>query len=1347
MQDANNNQTSSLPLAPSINQDDKSATELASNLFKGMNPEDPGPPVLSSDFVNCSNFPEAGLGSTSMASLETSDNQTNTPTSVSKKEQSGDGPQTEDSACEDDQVIELFKSLLASGPHDGLQAQDTTPGIQAFLRVIQQHLYAVQAAVTEVFTRDVVTTLSKPANRDEDDHFAAAFKHTFRRQLLIWMAEQQSRKYDNGGDINDLNQAIALYEQCIAGPSPHSSAESDILSNLGACLTERFERLGNLEDIDNAVDCLSHLARMTSDSDENLTARLANLGAAYNSRFQRLGRLEDNEQAIQCLRHAVSIAQKNDKGLPGCLNNLGNAYLTLYRTTGRMNAIDEALSVLEQAVICTPVGHADLASRLNNLGNVYLTRFERLGYMSDLHKAIELQSHGVKLTRITHRNLPGQLNNLGNAHMSRFKHSGRLEDIEHAIECLTQAVLQTPPRHPDMPSQLNSLGNAHMSRFKHSGRLEDVEHAIDCLTQAVVQTPPRHPDMPGRLNNLGNAHMSRFEHLGGLEDVEHAIECLTQAVVQTPPRHPDMPSRLNNLGNAYIRRFQHLGDIQDADRAIEHLASATQLQTGHPNQCGTLANLGNAYSNRFRRLRHIEDLNQAIKCKAQAVELAPSNHASLPSLLSSLGASLQQRFDRTGCTQDLDNAIIRHHEAVSLASESHVRYAAYLNNLGNAYLSRFEAHHQQEDIKNAVDHFKKATLCTQKDHVDLPGRLANLSNALSQEFEAFEDSTVLEQAIEAQTQAVSLVPVGHVDYPRFHSQLAHLHITRMKHSSDPLDVATAAAHLQAAAKSKVGHPCDRFAAAREAALLSSALSLSDTIDAFQLAIDMIPQLIWVGATVDDRYRDLPLLGDLTQQAAVAAIDAGNHSLALEWLEQGRSIVWGQTLQLQTPLGELFSRHPKLAQELEKTAAELSRASSDPVPRILDELTTGNPQSHQQDLRGHHIRSTAAKYERLLSGVRSIPGLERFMLPRKVTELLQAASHHPIVVVNLYESRCDALALISGSSNIQHIPLPNMTYDKAKSARIRIRYSLNGRGLEERYSIRGAKPLGKQDYFPKVLATLWTDLVQPVLQALGYMPRRSEDLPHLTWCITGLLSFLPIHAAGHYDRPMEKLSDYAITSYTPTLAALLPSSRTCTTSSPSLLTVGQAATPNMSPLPGTTTELSKIKERIPSGISCKQLDGKSAEVSSVLDAMKSYSCVHLACHAHQNLTHPTESGFYLHDGTLTLRDIMQQSFKHKHLAFLSACQTAKGDDGLPDEAVHLASGMLMAGYPSVIATMWSIADVHAPTIADEVYARLMKEGSIGPGDTARALHYAVAKLREKLRPKDFVLWMPYIHIGI
>ncbi|KAF8750930.1 TPR-like protein [Rhizoctonia solani] len=1130
-------------------------------------------------------------------------------------------------------------------------------------------------------------------------------------------------QFQHSGRLEDAKHGVEHLTQAVAQTPPRHPDMPSRLSSLGNARILLFQHFGRLENIEHAIECLTQAVAQTPLRHPDMPSRLSNLGVAHMSRFKYFDRPEDAEHGIAYLTQAVAQTPPRHPDMPSWLIGLGNAYISLFQHFGRLGHIEHAIKCLNQAVAQTPPQNPDIPSRLGGLGSAHMLLFKQFGRLEDIEHAIEYLTQAVAQTPLRHPDIASQLSNLGNARISYFRHFGELEDIEHAIQCLTQAVAQTPPQNPDMPSRLSSLGNARISLFQHFGRHGHIEHAVECLTQAVAQTPLRHPDMPSQLSNLGNARISLFryfgrmedieqavhrlsslgsarislfQHFGRLEDIEHAIECLTRAVVQTPAQHPGIPSWLSNLGNAYMSRFQHLGDIQDADRAIQYLASASQLQTGHVDQCNTLANLGKAYSNRFRRLRHTEDLNQAIKCEAQAVELAPNNHVCLSSFLTSLGASLQERFIQTGCTQHLDNAIICHREAVSQALEIHIGYASYLNNLGNAYLSRFGAVHQQEDIAEAIDHFKKAIACTHKGHVDLPGRLANLSNALREQYKVFEDPTVLERAIEAQTQAVSLVPAG---------------------------------------------------ICREAAFMSSTLSLSDTMAAFQLAIDMIPQLIWVGATVEDRYRNLPLLGDLTQRAAVAAVDAGDYSLALEWLEQGRSIVWSQTLQLQTPLGELSSRYPKLAHALKETATELSRASSDPVPPILDEPRTGNPQSHHQDLRGHRIRSTAARYESLLSEARSIPGFERFMLPRKASELLQAASNHPIIVVNLHESRCDALALVSGSSNIQHIPLPNMTYEKAMIARIKIRYSLNGRSLEERSNIRGAKPMGKQDYFPKVLATLWTDLVQPVLQALGYMPRCSEELPHLTWCMTGPLSFLPIHAAGYYDRPMEKLSDYAITSYTPTLAALLPRSRTCSTSLPSLLAVGQAATPKMTPLPGATTELAIIEERTPSGINYKQLDGMNAQVSSVLEAMKSCSCVHSACHAHQNLTHPTNSGFYLHDGTLTLRDIMQQSFKDKHLAFLSACQTAKGDDGLPDEAVHLASGMLMAGYPSVIATMWSIADVHAPMVADEVYARLMKKGSIGPGDTARALHYAVAKLREQLWPKDFVLWMPYIHIGI
>jgi len=69
------------------------------------------------------------------------------------------------------------------------------------------------------------------------------------------------------------------------------------------------------------------------------------------------------------------------------------------------------------------------------------------------------------------------------------------------------------------------------------------------------------------------------------------------------------------------------------------------------------------------------------------------------------------------------------------------------------------------------------------------------------------------------------------------------------------------------------------------------------------------------------------------------------------------------------------------------------------------------------------------------------------------------------------------------------------------------------------------------------------------------------------------------------------------------------------------------------------------------------------------------------------------------------------------AFLSACQTAAGDEKLLEETVHLAAGMLVAGYQSVVVTMWSIKDNDAPMIADEVYSKLFS--GLQPDNTRTA----------------------------
>jgi len=164
-----------------------------------------------------------------------------------------------------------------------------------------------------------------------------------------------------------------------------------------------------------------------------------------------------------------------------------------------------------------------------------------------------------------------------------------------------------------------------------------------------------------------------------------------------------------------------------------------------------------------------------------------------------------------------------------------------------------------------------------------------------------------------------------------------------------------------------------------------------------------------------------------------------------------------------------------------------------------------------------------------------------------------------------------------------------------------------------------------------------------------------------------------------------------------------------------------------------------------------LEDCEATIDKVKTEMKAHSWVHFACHGIQDMNEPLKSGVHLHNGRLELLEIMRQQISNPDLAFLSACQTSKGDLKLSEEVVHLAAGMLAAGYNGVVGTMWAISDMHGPEFAMEFYQYLLKEkGSEGLNSTwaAYALDHATRKVRESLGEDDaaFLTWVPYVHFG-
>ena len=224
-------------------------------------------------------------------------------------------------------------------------------------------------------------------------------------------------------------------------------------------------------------------------------------------------------------------------------------------------------------------------------------------------------------------------------------------------------------------------------------------------------------------------------------------------------------------------------------------------------------------------------------------------------------------------------------------------------------------------------------------------------------------------------------------------------------------------------------------------------------------------------------------------------------------------------------------------------------------------------------------------------------------------------------------------------------------------------------------------------------------------------------------------------------------DFVVSSYTPTVTALIQSRDTCP-SHPRILAVAQSHVPgrNVARLPKAKQELEHIRSRAaPNSIDLVEVEDEAGTVERVLEEMTKCSWIHLACHGVQDLNSPTKSAFILTDGDLKLDEIVKHPLPHAQFAFLSACQTAAGNVELADEAVHLAAGMMLAGYRSVIATMWSMQDQDGPVVADIVYAELMKDGKADHTRAAHALHKAVQKLRSSGRP--FLEWMPFVHMGV
>ncbi|KIM19689.1 hypothetical protein M408DRAFT_83183 [Serendipita vermifera MAFF 305830] len=1158
----------------------------------------------------------------------------------------------------------------------------------------------------------------------------------------------------------DIDRAVTICEKTVEITNDNDPKLLNWLHTLGHCYMARISQFGGEDDQNQAISIWKRMVKLARDDDPNKHAFMGNLGISLHTRFEQSGSLSDLSEAILTFRDAVNLLSAGHVAKPSLMKALGVTLHSRFTRHGDLKDLEEALSCQQAAVDLTSNGHPDKADILTNLGNSLLSRFEHFRSISDLNTAIS-HFQAANITPDNGPKRPDHIGNLGNAILLRFKHLGSVEDLKYAISLYQLAVDLTPNGHLDKPALIINLGKSIRLRFKRLGDVQDLDNAISIDQEAANLMPDHHPlrlhahpEKLALMVNLAISTQVRFEYFGDLKDLDQAILFGQAAADRMPDGHPQRAYNSNNLGVSNRLRFERLGDIKDLEKAISLFQVAVDsTPDGHPDKPRCLCNLGVSFTARFGRLGDVQDLENGISFVEAAVGSMPDSHPEKPGQLSELGYAIELRFKRLGNSEDLEKAILLKQAAVDRMPDSHHFKPNLLNNLGSSMQSRFEHLGDIEDLKKAVSFFQAAVDLTPDDQRDKSFSLSNLGNSCELLFQKRGDVNDLERAISFKRAAVNLTPNGHFDKPRWLGNLGNAFSLRFRETSELSDLKNALSSLSTAATSPTGPSTIRFEAACQWADISYRLN-QPPIAAFDCAINLLPQLAWLGMSLRDQHIQIARAGSLVRYAVAVAIELQEYETAVQWAEYGRSIVWQNLLSLRSPLDELRKSHSKLAMRLQDISQQLEMSLS--YPNLPDKKTLV-PLLEA----ANKASALAAERDKIIEQIRTLPGFEHFFKARTFDKLAPAAYEGPVAIINTYDFRSDALILIPHDSqtptvSVVHIPLESFSNNMSISMFhdfTRLLSSAGVRARDSRKSERTSCVSNGGDSFKNILSHLWLHVVKPILEGLAYQVSLpiywSHSLPgdntRIWWCATGMLAFLPIHAAGNYDSDAigEKISDYVVSSYTPTLTAIIDQSQPSMTMDSQILTIAQPSTPGATPLPETENEVQKVKD-IATGIRVKQLINGEATAARVLQAMKESNWIHLACHGMQDNKEPLKSGFLLHDKTLELSELIREPLPKTDFAFLSACQTATGDVKITEESVHLAAGMLFSGCRGVIGTMWSIQDEDAPKVTEAVYRWMLKDGMPNRKEAARALHEAVRELRES--GTNFLSWVPFIHMG-
>ncbi|CAF9931585.1 MAG: hypothetical protein GOMPHAMPRED_005962 [Gomphillus americanus] len=851
----------------------------------------------------------------------------------------------------------------------------------------------------------------------------------------------------------------------------------------------------------------------------------------------------------------------------------------------------------------------------------------------------------------------------------------------------------------DVPPYATALYIAKIGyqNFLQNGAKDQIDAAIK-FARISLRYDHRTSASTGSLqNNLGVFLEARFERTGDMADLEEAIQINRRAVASAPENDPNFAAYHNNLGNKLERRYDRTGDINDLDEAVQISERAVALTSeDQSNLAIRLSNLSQIFAKLYKRRQDMSDLEKAIQALRRAATSVSDGHSNLATYLGNLSNQLDSRYQRTGDTKDLEESLQIARRAVSLGSTS-------------------------EDYSKRADQFH------------------GLGNTLELRYMQTGDMNDLKEAIEMVTQAIVLMPENHPDSANYLNDLGNKLMLQYMQTGDAAYLGGAGRVFGRSWGSYGSAPFTRiYGASWYLKVLIFSEMYNEAAEIATLAIDLL--LIVASRYLDrnDRQYAMSKFTGIAADACAVLLQTRDQETALQYLEKGRAVILGQAIDDWNDLSFLREEHMELATNL-KALRDVVNISSSRLSAEPDRF-----------LAAQQRRAAAKELELCIQSIRELPGQEQFMATQSIEDMQACAADGTVVVVNVTDSRSDAIIL--STKAIHTASLPD---EFGPEARKWI--------SKEWHGPRSQRGLRNKEYMA-FLNWLW-GYVKFILYVVGHADDSLaiDCLPRIWWVGTGLASSLPFHAAGdHSPGSTENTFSHVTSSYASSIKTLSYSRSRCSVNIGSdwkTMIATMPVTPGLKAdrarLPGVVTEKRNVTDILQHHSTIEDVEQPSTK--GVIRHLEDCNIAHFACHGRTNLLDPLSSGLILQrtddngsavQDLLTVHGLSEINLQNARLAYLSACSTAENKAArLADEAIHVVSGFQVAGFPHVIGCLWPSVDQVCTEVARSFYASLVAQGSLclDSKAIAVALHRSVLEARAKdwKRPLN---WAQFVHYG-